>query len=126
MNEWPSHAFADVSSSQLKQGKIGSGSYVPNGLTADQYQKIRDQESAKKEANYQRNVAKAGKFLGYDEFYLKRGTSTDFSWKKGGNGHRFAKTKYDWGKGSSSQAKTFESSKTEGFAQGFFSGLKKK
>eukprot|EP00594_Rhizosolenia_setigera_P011029 CAMPEP_0178966992 /NCGR_PEP_ID=MMETSP0789-20121207/17268_1 /TAXON_ID=3005 /ORGANISM="Rhizosolenia setigera, Strain CCMP 1694" /LENGTH=110 /DNA_ID=CAMNT_0020652395 /DNA_START=37 /DNA_END=366 /DNA_ORIENTATION=+ len=49
----------------LKQGKITGSSYVPAGLTAAEYQKIRDAEAKKKADNYQRNVAKAGKFLDY-------------------------------------------------------------
>ena len=50
----------------LKQGTISAGSsYIPSGLSADEYNKIRKDASVKKEANYQRNVAKAGKFLDY-------------------------------------------------------------
>jgi hypothetical protein len=86
-----------VSLPQLVTGKIGANSYVPNGLTAQQYNAIRAEEANKKAANYQRNVAKAGKFLGYDEFYLKRGTDLNGNWKKDVNlGHRMAKTKFDW------------------------------
>ena len=54
-------------------------------------------EAAKKEANYKRNVAKAGVFEDYTEFYTKRGTDTKQAWAKDVNlGHRMAKTKYDW------------------------------
>lgn len=78
-------------------GKIGDNSYIPAGLTKEQYDKIRKEEKAKKDAVYQKNVAKAGKFLGYDEFYNKRGTDLEQSWKKDPTlGHRMAKTKYDW------------------------------
>lgn len=82
----------------LKQGTINAGSsYIPSGLTADEYNKIRKEAAAKKEANYQRNVAKAGKFLDYTKFYIERGTDTDQSWFKSvTKGHRMAKTKYDW------------------------------
>ena len=81
----------------LKTGKIGSNSYVPAGLTADQYNKIRDSEAKKKADNYQKNVAKAGKFQDYTAFYIKRGTDTSQSWAKTvTKGHDMAKTKYDW------------------------------
>jgi hypothetical protein len=80
----------------LVQGKIGAGSYVPNGLTASQYQKVRDQDSSKKKSNYERNVKKAGVYEDYTEFYVKRGTDTSQNWKKTPTlGHRMAKTKYD-------------------------------
>jgi membrane protein involved in colicin uptake len=80
----------------LEVGRIGSGSYVPNGLTAAQYQKVRDQEASKKKSNYDRNVKKAGVFEDYTEFYVKRGTDTSQNWKKSVTlGHRMAKTKYD-------------------------------
>lgn len=82
---------------QLKTGTIGSNSYVPNGLTKDQYNKLRAGESAKKAANYQKNVAKAGKFLDYTQFYLDRGTDVGEKWfNSPTRGHRMAKTKYDW------------------------------
>mmetsp|Transcript_14587 Transcript_14587/g.20299 ORF Transcript_14587/g.20299 Transcript_14587/m.20299 type:complete len:156 (+) Transcript_14587:93-560(+) len=81
----------------LKVGKIGDKSYVPSGLTAAQYNKIRDEASAKKAANYKRNVAKAGKFLDYTDFYTKRGTDKNDNWFKSvTRGHDMAKTKYDW------------------------------
>ena len=83
---------------QLKVGEITSNSYVPNGMSAKQYAKIRSNEQQKKKANYQRNVAKAGVFEDYTEFYTKRGTDTKQDWAKEKNtlGHRFAKTKFDW------------------------------
>jgi hypothetical protein len=82
----------------LKQGKITGKSYVPAGLTAAQYEKVRNQDSQKKASNYQRNVAKAGKFQDYTDFYTKRGTDTSEAWYKSGPGagHTFAKTKFDW------------------------------
>ena len=46
-------------------------SYVPQGLTAAQYNTIRAEAKAKKDANYRRNVAKAGVFEDYTDFYLK-------------------------------------------------------
>lgn len=83
------------SSLQLKTGKLGPNSYVPAGLTAAQYQKIRDAEDKKKASNYEKNVKKAGKFLDYTEFYTKRGTDVSQDWiKSPGRGHTFAKTKY--------------------------------
>ncbi|CAJ1959213.1 unnamed protein product [Cylindrotheca closterium] len=82
---------------KLVQGKIGAGSYVPAGLTAAEYQKIRDAEDKKKKANYDRNVKKAGVFEDYTEFYMKRGTDSSQKWKKSATlGHRMAKTKYDF------------------------------
>lgn len=84
-------------SKNLSLGKIGSNSYVPNGLSAEQYDKIRKNEQAKKDANYQRNVAKAGKFTDFTQWYKKRGTDISDAWIKGVNrGHDMAKTKYDW------------------------------
>merc|ERR1712087_433550 len=72
-------------------------SYVPAGLTADESNKFRKAQSDKKAANYQRNVAKAGVFEDYTEWYKKRGTDFTDAWKKDVNlGHRMAKTKYDW------------------------------
>jgi hypothetical protein len=77
----------------LVRGKIGAGSYVPNGLTAAQYQKIRDQEVSKKKNNYERNVKKAGIFEDYTEFYVKRGTDISQNWYKSATrGHRMAMT----------------------------------
>mmetsp|Transcript_28172 Transcript_28172/g.68578 ORF Transcript_28172/g.68578 Transcript_28172/m.68578 type:complete len:155 (+) Transcript_28172:23-487(+) len=85
------------SKKKITTGKIGSGSYVPAGLTAAEYQKIRDGEDKKKKANYDRNVKKAGVFEDYTEFYLKRGTDKNQKWKKSATlGHRMAKTKYDF------------------------------
>uniref|UniRef100_A0A7R9ZMY2 Uncharacterized protein n=1 Tax=Craspedostauros australis TaxID=1486917 RepID=A0A7R9ZMY2_9STRA len=84
-------------SKNLKVGKIGSGSYVPAGMDADKYNKIRATEAAKKKANYERNVKKAGIFEDYTEWYTKRGTDTKQNWAKDVNkGHRMAKTKFDW------------------------------
>ena len=81
----------------LKTGTLTDRSYVPAGLTKAQYEKVRADENAKKAANYQRNVAKAGKFLDYTEFYTKRGSDEGGAWMKLPNlGHRMAKTKYDW------------------------------
>jgi hypothetical protein len=79
---------------QLKTGKLGSNSYVPAGLTAAQYQKIRDAEEAKKNANYEKNVKKAGKFLDFTKFYTQRGTDLNQAWaKQPGRGHTFAKVR---------------------------------
>ena len=85
-------------SKNLKQGKITSSSYVPSGLSAAEYQKFRDAEAAKKKANYERNVKKAGIFTDYTEWYKKRGTDLNMDWKKNKAtlGHQMAKTKYDW------------------------------
>lgn len=88
-----------ISLLQLKVGEITDKSYVPNGLTVAQYNKIRKEEEAKKKAKYEQNVSKAFKFLTLDDFYKKRGTALDFSWKSPTNGHRMAKTKFDWSGG---------------------------
>ena len=82
---------------QLTQGKIGAGSYVPSGLSAAEYEKIRSQEAAKKKANYDRNVKKAGVFEDFTAWYAQRGTDTNQKWAKSATrGHRMAKTKYDF------------------------------
>jgi hypothetical protein len=67
-------------------------------LTAKQYDEIRKGQVKKKADNYARNVAKAGIFEDYTDFYTKRGTDLSQDWAKNKNtlGHRFAKTKYDW------------------------------
>lgn len=92
---------------QLSTGKLSPGSYVPDGLSLAQYQKIREAEDAKKAANYDKNVKKAFKFLGFDEFYSKRGTDLNQSWVKSPTkGHRMAKLKYDY-----EQGKKFDGSK---------------
>lgn len=82
----------------LRLGKITNKSYVPAGLTAKQYDEIRKGQQKKKKDNYERNVAKAGVFEDYTDFYIKRGTDLSQDWAKNKNtlGHRFAKTKYDW------------------------------
>jgi hypothetical protein len=78
-------------------GTLSSKSYIPAGLTKEQYAKLRTEEQKKKEANYQRNVAKAGIFSDYTEFYTKRGTDSGEAWSKSvTKGHDMAKTKYDW------------------------------
>lgn len=82
---------------QLKIAKIGSSSYIPSGLTPAQFQKIRDDDAAKKSSFYKKNVAKAGKFQDYTAFYIKRGTDTTDAWiKSATRGHDMAKTKYDF------------------------------
>ena len=82
---------------KIVTGKLTEKSYIPTGLTKAQYEKIRAEADKKKAANYQKNVAKAGVFDDYTEFYLKRGTEVNGSWMSLPNlGHRMAKTKYDW------------------------------
>merc|ERR1712087_198491 len=85
-------------SKNLKVGDIKEGSsYVPAGLTAAQYNKVRADEQAAKKARYAKNVAKAGIFEDYTDWYKARGTDTNQAWAKDVNlGHRMAKTKYDW------------------------------
>ncbi|GMI46424.1 hypothetical protein TrCOL_g1221 [Triparma columacea] len=87
--EWTSKGLG-----KIEQGK----SYVPSGMTAAQFNAMRAKERQQKEKNYQKNVAKAGKFEDYTEFYKKRGTDLNGSWLKSvTNGHKMVKTKYDWG-----------------------------
>ena len=82
----------------MKLGEISKGkSYIPSGLTASQYDNIRKGQQKKKAENYQKNVAKAGIFEDYTDWYTARGTDTKQAWAKDINlGHRMAKTKYDW------------------------------
>jgi len=93
-NTYGARKNKNLSIGKIKEGK----SYVPSGLTAAQYSDIRKGQQKRKEENYQRNVAKAGIFEDYTDFYIKRGTDTGQAWAKNKNtlGHRFAKTKYDW------------------------------
>lgn len=69
-------------------------------MTKEQYEKVRNKDNKAKADKYAMNVAKAGKFLDYTQFYLDRGTDTNENWNKDINkGHRMAKTKYDWSGG---------------------------
>merc|ERR1712106_74586 len=83
---------------KMTVGKIDAKkSYVPSGMTASQYNKIRGNADKKKRANYAKNVAKAGVFEDYTEFYIQRGTDKSSKWASSvTNGHRMAKTKFDW------------------------------
>merc|ERR1711937_666181 len=83
---------------KITVGKIDSKkSYVPAGMSASQYNKIRANEDKKKRANYAKNVAKAGVFEDYTDWYKARGTDQNTKWASSvTNGHRMAKTKYDW------------------------------
>lgn len=101
-----SHAVfvSSLVKSQLKVGKIGDSSYVPAGLSKAEYEKIRERDQKKKEENYKKNVAKAGKFIDFTDWYKKRGTDTDDSWIKGvTRGHTMVKTKYDYSGGKDSK-----------------------
>jgi hypothetical protein len=92
-----SNDYGARANKKIVTGKLTDRSYVPAGLTKAQYEKIRAEADQKKAANYQKNVAKAGVFIDYTDFYLKRGTAENGSWMKLPNlGHRMAKTKYDW------------------------------
>eukprot|EP00543_Licmophora_paradoxa_P001075 CAMPEP_0202445224 /NCGR_PEP_ID=MMETSP1360-20130828/4086_1 /ASSEMBLY_ACC=CAM_ASM_000848 /TAXON_ID=515479 /ORGANISM="Licmophora paradoxa, Strain CCMP2313" /LENGTH=135 /DNA_ID=CAMNT_0049061409 /DNA_START=54 /DNA_END=461 /DNA_ORIENTATION=+ len=82
---------------KLQQGKITEKSYIPAGLSKAEYEKLRSAETKKKADNYAKNVAKAGKFIDYTDWYTKRGTDVGDGWfKSATNGHTMAKTKYDW------------------------------
>ena len=92
-----SNEYGARSKKNLKKGTIGSNSYVPAGMTAAEYNKIRDGDKKKSDSFYAKNVAKAGKFTDYTAFYTKRGTDTSQAWSKSvTKGHDMAKTKYDW------------------------------
>ena len=85
------------SKKNLAVGKITDKSYVPAGLSAADYEKIRARDAAKKKANYEKNVKKAGIFTDYTAWYKKRGTDSSQAWAKSvTKGHEMAKTKYDW------------------------------
>merc|ERR1712151_136291 len=89
--------YGSRSKKNLKTGTLGSNSYVPSGLSREQYAQIRANADAKKAANYQKNVKKAGVFQDYTAFYTKRGSDENGAWMKLPNlGHTMAKTKYDW------------------------------
>jgi len=78
--------------------KKDGSSYVPSGMTAAEYNNIRSKTAQKKAANYQMNVAKAGKFIDYTDWYIKRGTDINDNWITNvTGGHTMAKTKFDWG-----------------------------
>ena len=92
-----SNDYGARSKKKIVTGKLTEKSYIPSGLTKAQYEKIRAEADKKKAANYQKNVAKAGVFDNYTEFYLKRGSDEGGNWLNLPNlGHRMAKTKYDW------------------------------
>lgn len=94
---------------QLKLGAITDKSYIPSGLTKAQYEKIRKEEEAKKQANYKRNVAKAGMFEEFTDWYKARGTDISDAWiKSPTRGHRMVKTKYDYSGKDKSADKTPE------------------
>ena len=85
------------SKKKIVTGKITDKSYVPSGLTKAQYEKIRADEKAQKEANYKAKMAKAGIFEDFTEWYKQRGTDLNQSWIKSvTRGHTMVKTKYDW------------------------------
>ena len=99
----------------LKVKPLGSNSYIPNGLSKAEYEKIRAAEFAKKQANYQKKASVAFKFEDFTQFYLSRGTQEGGSWLKApARGHKMVKTKYDW-EGVTADSKKFESTKVEKF-----------
>jgi hypothetical protein len=94
----------------IKVGTLTTKSYIPNGLTQAEYDKIRKAEFAKKQKNYQEREKKAFKFIDFTEWYTKRGTDLDKgqAWVAAPNkGHTMVKTKYDWS--GTADAKKFES-----------------
>ena len=118
-----SNDYGARSNKNVKTGTLTDRSYVPSGLTREQYAKIRADADAKKEANYQKNVKKAGIFTDYTDFYLKRGTSENGDWMKLPNrGHLMAKTKYDWSGETEGETPMYTGVR----AQSFFGGKKGK
>jgi hypothetical protein len=94
---------------KVKTAPITKNSYVPAGLTQAQYAAIRSSDEKKKDSSYSKAASKAFKYLGFNEFYKKRGTDLNQGWKKDLTlGHRMAKTKYDYS-GKKQEAKLFES-----------------
>lgn len=92
-----SNDYGGRNKKNLKTGTLTDKSYVPSGLTKAQYEKIRAEKDTKRDANYKKNVAKAGIFQDYTEFYKKRGSDEGGAWIKLPNrGHDMAKTKFDW------------------------------
>merc|ERR1712238_256439 len=71
-----------------KKKKLGIGdikagkSYVPDGLTAAQYQELRKKQETSKKDNYQRNMSKRNTHGKYYEFYKERGTDLNANWAK--------------------------------------------
>ena len=61
-----------------------------------QHEKVRAEGTKKKKDNYDKNVAKAGKFSDFYSFYVKRGTDLKDDWRSVMNSHTIAKTKNDW------------------------------
>lgn len=114
--------YNPITNNLLLVALLAPQSYVPAGLTAAQYNAQRSKERSAKEKNYQKNVAKAGKFEDYTDFYLKRGTDQNGSWLKAANrGHKMVKTKYDWDGGDGTplkDMKQFESGVKKGKAAG--------
>lgn len=77
-----SNDYGARSNKKLAPGSLSANSYVPDGRNKSQYANLGKQEEAKKAANYDRNVKKAGKVLDYTLFYKQRGTDTGSDWKK--------------------------------------------
>jgi hypothetical protein len=86
-------------------------------LSAAEYAKVREADAKKKESNYQKNAAKAGKFLDFTKFYLQRGTEEGGKWLKApARGHTMVKTKYDFS-GAKADAKVPEAFKGSVFGK---------
>lgn len=77
-----SNQYGARAKKNVKVGSLGSNSYVPAGLTKEQYAQVRATEAKKKADNYQRNVQKAGVFEDFTAWYSKRGTELGQGWKK--------------------------------------------
>lgn len=80
----------------LKVGRITGKSYVPSGMTQEQYANLRTKEASYRDASYKKNADKEQVFKPFYDFYKKRGTDDVDNWRSVTNGHDMAKTKYDW------------------------------
>merc|ERR1719262_210915 len=98
----------------LSTGKISKNSYVPSGMTREQYSQLRTQETKYKDQSYQRNVDKNQVFSRFFDFYKNRGTDNVDNWRSVTNGHTMAKTKYDWDNVNGQTAQTTASKKQVG------------
>merc|ERR1711865_1243344 len=97
----PSNQYGSRKNKGLKLGTLSAKSYVPDGMTQREYTKTRFDDKAKKDASYQRNVAKQQVYTDFTAWYTKRGTDKKADWYSITNGHDMAKTKYDWSGGES-------------------------
>jgi len=80
----------------ITTGKLSKNSYVPAGMTQEQYAKMRTGEAKAKKDRYNKYVAAGDEYNLFFDFYKNRGTDKNSNWRSDTNGHTMAKTKYDW------------------------------